>query len=140
MSMMTPALQNTLPLVGRILLALMFVIAGFNKIGNFAGTAAYIASKGLPAAELLAALTIVCEVGGGIALILGFKTRWAALALAVFTLLASFFFHNFWAMPVDKQTVQQLMFMKNLAVAGGMLTIVAWGAGVWSLDARRQTA
>ena len=81
-------LQNPLALIGRILLALMFVLAGFSKIGGFDGTVGYIASKGLPAPALLAALTIVLEVGGGLAIMFGYFTRWSALALAGFTLLA----------------------------------------------------
>ena len=130
-------LQNPLALVGRILLALMFVLAGASKIAGFAGTVGYIASKGLPAPALLAVLTIVAEVGGGLAIVFGFHARWAALALAGFTLLASFIFHAFWSVPADQQMVQQLMFMKNISVAGGMLVLVAFGAGAISLDARR---
>ena len=130
-------LQNPLALVGRILLALMFVLAGASKIAGFAGTVGYIASKGLPAPALLAVLTIVAEVGGGLAIVFGFHARWAALALAGFTLLASFIFHAFWSVPADQQMVQQLMFMKNISVAGGMLVLAAFGAGAISLDARR---
>ena len=130
-------LQNPLALVGRILLALMFVLAGFSKIAGFDGTVGYIASKGLPAASLLAVLTIIAEVGGGLAIVFGYYTRWAALALAGFTLLASFIFHAFWSLPADQQMVQQLLFMKNISVAGGMLVLAAFGAGAISLDARR---
>jgi putative oxidoreductase len=130
-------LQNPLALVGRILLALMFVLAGFSKIGGFAGTAGYIASVGLPAASLLAALTIVLEVGGGLAIMFGFFTRWAAIALAGFTLLASFIFHAYWNLPADQQMMQQLMFMKNLSVTGGLLVLAAFGAGAISIDAKR---
>jgi putative oxidoreductase len=130
-------LQNPLALVGRILLALMFVLAGFSKIGGFAGTVGYIASKGLPAASLLAALTIVLEVGGGLAIMFGFFTRWSALALAGFTLLASLIFHAFWSLPADQQMMQQLMFMKNISVAGGLLVLAAFGAGAISIDAKR---
>lgn len=83
------------------------------------------------------ALALVVEIVGGLALILGFGTRWAALALALFTLVASFFFHNYWAFPVDKQMIPSLLFMKNMAIVGGLLTLAAWGAGAWSLDARR---
>lgn len=137
---MNASIQNTLMLAARILLALMFVVAGFGKIGNVAGTAGYIASAGLPAPQLLAVATIVVELGAGIALIVGWQARWAALALAAFTVLASLFFHDFWAMPVDKQTVQKLMFMKNLAVTGGLLALAAWGAGAFSIDARRRPA
>jgi putative oxidoreductase len=129
-----------LVLTGRILLALMFVLAGFSKIGGVDGTTAYIASKGLPVPSLLAVATIALEVVGGLALMVGWQTRWAALALALFTLAASVIFHNFWALPAEQQMVQQLMFMKNLSVAGGMLVLSAFGAGALSLDARRRTA
>lgn len=130
-------LQNPLTLVGRLLLALLFLPAGFSKIGGFAGTVGYIASKGLPFPTLAAAIAIVVEVGGALALIAGFGTRWAALALAGFTLVATFFFHNFWGVPADQAMVQQLMFFKNIAVVGGLLVLAAHGAGAWSVDARR---
>lgn len=130
---LTPS-QNATALLGRTLLAVMFLLAGFGKIGGFAGTAAYIASKGLPLPELLAAGTIVLEIGAGLALLLGWKARWAALALAVFTVLASVLFHNYWAMPADQQRMQMLMFMKNLAVTGGMLMVFVFGPGAWSID------
>jgi len=134
---MFTSLHNPLTLVGRILLAVLFLPAGISKIGGFAGTAGYIASKGLPLPEVAAAIAIIVEVGGGIALILGFGTRWAALALAVFTLVATFTFHNYWTLPADQQMMQQLMFMKNIAVVGGLLTLAAWGAGAWSLDGKK---
>lgn len=123
--------------LARVLLALMFVLAGFNKFGDLQGTAGYIASGGLPMAGLLAPLVAALEVVGGLMLIVGWQARWAALALALFTLAASIGFHNFWAMPADSAYVQQLMFMKNLAVTGGLLLIYAFGAGPGSLDARR---
>ena len=129
--------QNPLNLVGRLLLALLFLPAGFSKIGGFAGTVGYIATKGLPFPTLAAAIAIVVEVGGALALIVGFGTRWAALALAGFTLVATFFFHNFWGVPADQAMVQQLMFFKNIAVVGGLLILAAHGAGGWSLDAKR---
>ena len=129
--------QNPLALVGRILLALMFVLAGISKLGGFAGTVGYIGSKGLPMPEVLAALTIVLELGGGLALVFGFCTRWVALAMGLFTLLVSVIFHNYWAMPEAMQMTNQLMFMKNMGVAGGMFMLAAFGAGALSLDARR---
>lgn len=128
--------QNSFALVGRILLALMFVWSGFGKIGGFAGTAGYIGSVGLPMPQVLAALAIAVELGAGIALIIGFKARWAAGALAVFTVLAAVLFHNYWALPADKQMMQQISFMKNLAVTGGLLMVMAFGAGAWSVDRR----
>ena len=133
---MLDSLRSPLAVVGRFLLALMFVMAGFSKIAGFAGTVGYIQSKGLPAAQVLAALTVVLEIGGGLMLMAGFHARWAALALALFTLLASVLFHNFWAMPAEQQMMQQLMFMKNLSVVGGLLLVAALGAGPASLDAR----
>lgn len=133
-------LQKPLSLAARLLLAALFIPAGISKIGGFAGTAGYIGSVGLPFPELGAVIAIVVEVGAGIALLLGLGTRWAALALALFTLVASFFFHAYWALPAEQQMMQQLMFMKNIAVTGGLLALAAFGAGAWSLDARRAAA
>ncbi|MDM7942497.1 MAG: DoxX family protein [Hydrogenophaga sp.] len=132
------ALQNPLALLARLLLAALFLPAGISKISGFAGTAGYIGSVGLPMPELGAAIAIAVEVLGGIALILGLGTRWAALALAGFTLVASWFFHAYWAMPAEQQMMQQLMFMKNMGVVGGLLALAAFGAGAFSLDARRK--
>lgn len=134
---MFTAFQNPLALIGRLLLALLFLPAGISKIGGFAGTVGYIASKGLPVPSVAAVIAIVVEVGGSLALIAGFGTRWAALALAGFTFIATFLFHNFWAMPAEQVMMQQLMFFKNIAVVGGLLVLAAHGAGAWSLDARR---
>jgi len=134
---MNTSTQNTVALVGRILLALIFVISGFGKIGGFDGTVGYIASKGLPFAAFGAVIAIVVEFIGGIALILGLYTRWVALAMALFTLAAAVFFHNFWAVPAEQMMNQNIHFMKNISMVGGLLTVFAFGAGVLSLDARR---
>lgn len=134
---MISSFQNPLALVGRLLLALLFLPAGISKIGGFAGTVGYIASKGLPMATAAAVITIVLEVVASLALIAGLGTRWAALALAGFTVVATFIFHNFWAMPADQAMMQQLMFFKNIAVVGGLLMLAAHGAGAWSVDAKR---
>lgn len=134
---MTTTFQNPLALVGRLLLALLFLPAGISKIAGFAGTSGYIASKGLPLPELGVVIAIVIEIGGSLALIAGLKTRIAALALAAFTLVATFVFHNFWGVPADQAMVQQLMFYKNIAVVGGLLLLAAHGAGAWSVDAKR---
>lgn len=123
-------------LVARILLALMFVMSGVSKLTGLEGTAGYIASVGLPMAQVLAVGAGVLEVAAGVMLIVGWQARWAALALAAFTVLASLLFHNFWAMPKDQQFMQQLMFMKNLAITGGLLFVFAFGPGSLSLDAR----
>ncbi len=137
---MNASLQNPLTLTGRVLLALLFLPAGIGKIGGFAGTVGYIGSVGLPLPQLAAVLSIVVEVGGGLALLAGFGTRLAALALALFTLVATFVFHNFWAMPPEQVMMQQLMFFKNIAVVGGLLVLAAHGAGAYSVDARRAAA
>ena len=134
---MFKTLQNPLSFAGRLLLAVLFLPAGIGKITGFAGTVGYIASVGLPFPTLGALAAIAVEVLGGLALILGLGTRWAALVLAGFTLLASFFFHAFWAVPAEAVMVTQLLFIKNIAVVGGLLTLAAWGPGAWSLDARR---
>lgn len=134
---MISSLINPFTLVGRILLAALFIPAGISKISGFAGTAGYIASKGLPLPELGAAIAIAVEVLAGLAILFGLGTRVAALVLAVFTIAATYFFHNFWAMSADQAMMQQLMFMKNIAVVGGLLVLAAHGAGRFSVDAKR---
>ena len=129
-------LQNPLSLIGLILLALLFVPAGFSKIAGFAGTVGYIASKGVPLPEVAAAIAIAVELGLGLLLLVGFMTRWAALGIAIFTFVISFIFHNYWGVPAEQAMMQQLMFFKNMAVVGGLLTVAAWGAGAWSVDAK----
>jgi len=114
--------QDWLALAGRVLIAYLFIPAGIGKLMGFGGTVGYIASKGLPLA---------------LALLLGWRTRAAALVLALFTLAAATLFHNYWALPADQQMMQQLLFTKNLAVVGGLLGFAAWGAGALSLDGRR---
>jgi putative oxidoreductase len=133
---MIKSLQNPLSLAARLLFALLFLPAGIAKLSGFDGTVGYITSVGLPAPALAAGLALSLEILGGLALVLGFGTRAAALALALFTLFASFVFHNYWAVPEAQQFVQQLMFFKNIAVVGGLLSVAAWGAGAWSVDAR----
>lgn len=135
---MNSTLQNAFSLIGRLLLALLFLPAGISKLTGYAGTVGYINSVGMPLPEIGAAVAIAVEIGGSLALIFGFGTRVAAVVLAGFTLVASFYFHNFWALPAEQAFMQQLMFFKNVAVVGGLLTLAAWGAGAWSLDARRK--
>lgn len=92
---------------------------------------------GMPMPTVSVGIGLLIELLGGLALLAGFGTRFAALALAVFTLVASFIFHGYWAVPADQQMVQQLMFFKNIAVTGGLLAFAAFGAGAWSVDAAR---
>lgn len=126
--------------VGRLLLALMFILSGFGKLGNIQGTAAFIASGGLPAPTVLAVAVGALELFGGLALVLGYQVRLVGLALAAFTVAASVVFHAFWSAPAEQQFVTQLLFMKNISVAGGMLLISALGAGPLSIDARLAAA
>ncbi len=135
---MLDSFKTPLILVGRMLLALMFILAGWSKLTGIEGTAGYIASGGLPFATALAVIVGALELFGGLAIAFGFQARWAALALGLFTLAASALFHKFWAVPADQAFVQQLMFMKNLSVAGGLFTLAALGAGPVSVDARRR--
>lgn len=128
------ALSILCPL-GRTLLALMFVLSGISKTLTPTGVAGVMANAGLPSSTLLAFGVGVFEVVAGTALVIGFKTRWAAVALALFTLLATLLFHAYWAMPAEQQFVQQLLFSKNLALIGALLFTTAVGGGPWSLDA-----
>ena len=135
---MNNSLQDTLALVGRILLAWLFVPAGFGKIAGFSGAVGYATSVGLPLPEVGVAVGLLIELVGGLMLLVGFMVRPAAVLLAFFTLVASFFFHAYWSLPADQAMMQQLMFNKNLAISGGLLAFAAFGAGRWSLDAKRQ--
>jgi len=120
--------EKSSDLVGRILIAALFLIAGLGKIGGYAGTQAYMQSMGVPGALL--PLVIALEVLGAIAIIVGYRTRLVAAALAVFSLVSGFIFHS------SADQMQQILLMKNIAIAGGFLFLVARGAGDWSLDAR----
>jgi putative oxidoreductase len=131
------ALQAALALAGRVLIAAMFLPAGIGKLTGFEGTVGYIASVGLPFPTAGAALATAVEIVGSLALLAGVGTRTAALVLAAFTLVASVFFHAYWAAPAAQAFVTQLLFFKNVAIAGGLLALAASGAGRWSVDARR---
>jgi putative oxidoreductase len=139
-SLPTNPVHDAFALVGRILIAWMFVPAGFGKIAGFAGTVAYATSAGLPLPQVGVAVGLLIELVGGLLLLVGFGTRWAALALALFTLVASFFFHNYWAMPEAQQAMQKLMFTKNLAIVGGLLAFAAFGPGRFSVEGRKARA
>ena len=115
-------------LAARTLLGLIFVMAGFNKLGaGYAGTAGYMESMGIPGGLL--PLVIALEILGGAMIILGYKIKWAAFALAGFTLLAGIIFHGNFA-----DQMQSILFMKNLAISGGLLLLVNHGAGKLSID------
>ena len=128
--------HDAVALVARILLALIFITSGFSKITGFEGTVGYIASKGLPLPQVGAIIAVAVEFLGGILLLVGYKARWAALAIAIFTVVAGIFFHNFWAVPEAQRMMQEINFNKNLAIAGGLLFVFAFGPGRYSLDKR----
>jgi putative oxidoreductase len=119
-------------LVARIFLGQIFLLAGISKIGAYAGTQGYMEAMGVPGALL--PLVILLEIGGGLAIIVGWKTRWAAIALAGFSVVAAAIFHNNFS-----DQIQMIMFMKNFAMAGGFLLLAVHGAGSYSLDNRRTT-
>ncbi len=120
-------LQNISSLSGRILLSIIFIMAGINKIGGYEGTQGYMQAMGVPGALL--PLVILLEIGAGTALLIGWKARIMALLLAAFTLIAAFIFHNNFA-----DQIQMIMFLKNLSISGGLLFVFAFGPGAWSFD------
>ena len=128
------ALNRFGPLVGRILIALIFVISGYGKIKGFDGTVGFIASKGLPLPQLAAIGAIIVELGGGLMLVAGWKARWAAAAMFLFTAVAAVIFHNFWAAPAGEAQNQMIHFMKNISMLGGLLYVMVYGSGPLSVD------
>jgi putative oxidoreductase len=131
---MNPSIQTSyLPLAARLLLAPIFILSGVGKLAAASGTIAYIASTGAPLPQVGYALAVAVELGGGVLLLLGFRTRAVASAIALFSLAAAVLFHSNFA---DQN--QMIHFMKNVAIAGGLLQVVAFGAGGFSLDAFRR--
>jgi len=126
--------NDAVALAGRLFLSTIFIVSGFGKIMGFAGTAGYIASKGLPMPDVLAGLAIVAELGGGLALLFGFKTRLVAWGLVLFLIIITPIFHNFWAAAADQMANQRIHFLKNLSILGGMLMVAAFGPGRLSID------
>ncbi|MDX2208991.1 MAG: DoxX family protein [Sphingopyxis sp.] len=114
---------------GRVFLAAIFIISGISKLGDPAGTAGYIASVGIPAPMVAAWGAIAIELVGGVALIAGYRVRITALALALFSLATALLFHNDFA-----DQMQSIMFMKNIAIVGGLLQVMAFGAGRYGID------
>ena len=132
---MTP-LTNSIALVGRILLAFLFVQGGYNKLfGGTAGTVATMASHGIPYPGVLVWGAVVVELGIGLCLMAGLLARWAALALGTYTLVLAFIFHAYWLAPAAEARFDRIIFFNHLSVIGGMLIVVAFGAGAYSLDA-----
>ncbi|PJI90562.1 DoxX family protein [Sphingomonas koreensis] len=122
---------GVLPLIARVSIAAIFILSGLSKLGAPAGTIGYIASAGLPLPEAGYAIALLVEIVGGLLLAIGYRTRFVAAALALFTVAAAIFFHN--ALGDQNQFIH---FFKNLAIAGGLLQVVAYGAGRISFDKR----
>ncbi len=131
----TNSLMNLVAVVGRILIALIFVRAGINKIGSIDATAAEMAKSGIPLSNILVFGAIMMELGGGLLLMVGLLARWAALALFFYTLTLALIFHAYWAVPDAQARLQASFFFGHLSMMGGMLVVVAFGAGAYSLDA-----
>lgn len=130
-------LQAPALLVGRILLSIIFIMSGWGKITGYAGTVGYMEAMGVPG--VLLPLAIVVELGGGLAILVGFQTRIASILLAGFCIVAGYLFHYVAAAAATDpmaQMMQQIMFMKNVTIAGGLLVLFASGAGAWSVDAK----
>ena len=132
-------MNHSAMLVGRILLSLVFLIAGYRKLMGVAASAGYFAKLGFPMPEVMVWVAIAIELGGGILLLLGWKARWAASLLALFTLIAAFAAHRFWEVDPAQYANQMNHFLKNLAIVGGMLFVAAVGPGALSVDGRRRS-
>ncbi|MBC7434711.1 MAG: DoxX family protein [Bdellovibrionales bacterium] len=129
--------QDPLALIGRVLIAMLFIPGGIGKLMGFAGTVGYIASKGVPLPEVCAAIAVIVELGLGVLLLVGFQTRWAALAIALFTLVITFIFHAYWGVPPEQVMAQKMNFFKNMAIVGGLFAFACYGAGRFSIDGRK---
>lgn len=123
-------LNNLTMLAGRAMLATIFILAGVDKIGGYAATQAFMESAGIPGFLLPAVIAL--EVGGGIAILVGFQTRILAALLAAFTLIAAIVFHSDFS-----QQMQSILFMKNIAIAGAFLLLLSQGPGQWAFDSRK---
>lgn len=126
-------MEKVLALLGRLLLAVLFLLSGVMKIPNFSGTQQYMAAAGMPLTALFLVAAIIIEIVAAVLIMIGFKTKWAALALFVFMIPTTLIFHTNFA-----DQIQMIMFMKNLSIMGGLLLVAAYGAGDWSLDAKRK--
>src|SRR3979490_2294537 len=126
----TTTYNPILPLVGRIFIALIFLVAGVRKVMGFAGTVAYLAKLGFPAPEVMAVIAIIVEIGGSILLIVGWRTRWAAWLLVLFVVVAAFAAHRFWEITDAARYYNQMNhFLKNLSIVGGLMYVATFGPG-----------
>ena len=132
-SKVTP-LADFAELVGRVALAVLFLWSAYTKFAYMDANVGYMKAYGMPAAQLLIWPAALVELIGGAMLALGWKARWGAIALALFTLVSMFIFHAYWSVPADQVQNQQIHFMKNLAIIGGLLVVFARGSGRYGID------
>ncbi|MGQ0653701.1 MAG: DoxX family protein [Betaproteobacteria bacterium] len=128
--------QGMVLVAGRALLSALFLVAGVHKILIWSAQVAYFTRLGFPAPEFFTVVAIVIELGAGLALLVGWKTRWAAWLLALFVLIAAFMAHRFWEFDAQQLANQMNHFLKNLAIIGGLLFVAAFGPGPASVDKR----
>lgn len=124
-------------LAGRILLALIFILSGYGKITAFAGTSAYMTSKGVPFAEVLAALSIAVELGGGLAIVFGWKAREAAILIFFWMIPVTLMFHNPLGLDPAMAKQQMIHLEKNLSIMGGLLVLFAFGPGRFGFETKQ---
>lgn len=128
--------RPTTALVGRILLATLFMASGAGKLMDLSGTAGHMTEQGIPAAQTLALIAAFAEIAGGLSLLAGFLTRIGALGLIAFMIPTTLLLHDFWTFEGQEQRMQMVNFLKNLAIMGGLVLLVAYGPGRYSLDAK----
>lgn len=126
--------QRMLSPIGRFCLSLIFLLSALGKLTDWQGTAGYMASKGMPLVPFFLVGAIVLELAGGLSVLLGFKTRWGVALLVIFLIPATLIFHNFWTFEGQERQLQMIMFLKNLAILGGLLLLGSLGPGSCSLD------
>lgn len=124
--------------IGRILLALIFIMSAVGKLQQWQGTIQMMADRGLPAPDVLLSIAVGLELVGGALVVLGLYARWGAAALLLFLVPVSVIMHNFWALPADQARPEMINFMKNVSIAGGLVFLWAMGAGPVSVDALRE--
>ena len=129
-----PAYNQTFALLGRVLMALIFVYFGYMKLANFGGSVCYFTKWGFPMPQVMAAIAVLFELGFGLLLLIGWKTRWIALALAVYCIIATAVAHRFWTYEAAQVFNQTSHFFKNVSIIGGLLFIAAMGPGRYSVD------
>lgn len=134
---MDARLQHYIPLIGRILLSAIFLMSGFSKLTTWDQTAGYMAAQGMPLVPLFLIGAVIFELGGGLSVLLGYRARLGALALVLFLIPTTIIFHNPMGLEAQAQQAQVIHIFKNLAIMGGLLMMVAFGAGGLSLDSRR---